>query len=45
MSQARYLHCYCILKNESASTGQGRLEQTDSPNEKSQRHTHSASDP
>jgi hypothetical protein len=44
-SQAQYLHCYCILNNESASTRQGQLEQTDSPDEISQRHAHTAPDP
>jgi hypothetical protein len=45
MSQTWYLHCYCILNDESASTRQGWLEQIDSPNEISQRHVHAAADP
>jgi hypothetical protein len=45
MSQTQYLHCNCILNNESVSTWQGRLEQTDSPDEISQRHAHAAPDP
>jgi hypothetical protein len=36
MSQTQYLHSYCILDNESASTQQGWLEQTGSPDEISQ---------
>jgi hypothetical protein len=39
------LHCCCILNDKSASTWQGWLELTDSPNEISQRHVHAADDP
>jgi hypothetical protein len=39
------LHCYCILNDKSASTWQGQLEQTVSPDEISQRHAHAATDP
>jgi hypothetical protein len=45
--RARPNTCTAIafLTNESASTWQGWLEQTDSPNEISQRHAHAATDP
>jgi hypothetical protein len=45
MSQTQYMHSYCILDDESASTQQGQLEQTGSPDEISQRHAHAATDP
>jgi hypothetical protein len=45
MSQTHYMHSYCILDDESASTQQGQLEQTGSPDEISQRHAHAATDP
>jgi hypothetical protein len=46
MSQTQeYMHSYYILDDKSVSTQQGQLEQTGSPNEISQRHTHAAADP
>jgi hypothetical protein len=45
MSQTQHMHSYWILDDKSASTQQGWLEQTGTPNEIPQWHMYTAPDP